>query len=111
MANISNVNIDATDPQGMTAFHHCVFSLNFGSFDNGDLVKLLMSAHGNPLKADMKGELPKDSALMRGAARISEALQSGVSVWWCLYSCLLCVFRDVSAYVIFVFIYHLTFFF
>lgn len=73
------MDLNATDPQGMTAFHHAVFSLDFGSFDNGEIIKVLMGANGDPNKPDMKGELPKDSALMRGAMRIYNALQLSVS--------------------------------
>lgn len=75
----SPLDLNATDPQGMTAFHHAVFSLDFGSFDNGDIIKVLMAANGDPNKPDMRGELPKDSALMRGATRIYNALQPNVS--------------------------------
>ncbi|XP_070180050.1 poly [ADP-ribose] polymerase tankyrase-like isoform X2 [Littorina saxatilis] len=75
----SSLDIDIADPQGMTAFHHAVFSLEYGSFDNGEIIKLLIAAKGNPSKPDMKGELPKDSALMRGALRIYEALQRNTS--------------------------------
>ena len=76
----SKLDLNASDPQGMTAFHHAVFSLDFGSFDNGEIIKVMMGANGDANKADMKGEIPKDSALMRGATRISNALQLTVSI-------------------------------
>ncbi|XP_076464084.1 poly [ADP-ribose] polymerase tankyrase-like isoform X2 [Babylonia areolata] len=70
----SNIRLNDTDPQGMTAFHHTVFSLDFGSFDNGEVIKVLVAAGGIPNKPDMKGEMPKDLALMAGATRIYSAL-------------------------------------
>jgi hypothetical protein len=60
----------------MTAFHHAIFSLDFGSFDNVEVVRLLLAAKANHVIKDVKGELPKDCALMRGAMRIAALLSS-----------------------------------
>ena len=74
VSKTSTLELNTADPQGMTAFHHAVCSLDFGSFDNGEMIKLLTAAGGDPNKHDMKGEMPKDSALMAGAQRIYTAL-------------------------------------
>ncbi|KAL8622949.1 hypothetical protein ACOMHN_027070 [Nucella lapillus] len=70
----SDIRVNDTDPVGMTAFHHTVASVDFGTFDNGEIIKLLLAAGGNHSTKDAQNLMPKDLALMSGAVRIYDAI-------------------------------------
>ena len=65
----------ATDQLGWTVTHHLVCPLEYGTYDNVQLLKLLIDA-GAPLDyRDNSGFSPLDHSLIRAAPKLAKALQ------------------------------------
>ena len=78
----SDVNVNAADSQGWTAVHHLVCPLDYGTFDNEEMLFVLAKVAADIQKKDNAGLSPLDHALIRGASKLARRLQnlSGVNV-------------------------------
>lgn len=78
----STVDLDITDSQGWTAIHHAVCPLDYGTYDNAELIYVLAKAGSSLTKKDHAGLPPLEWALLRGAPRIAQMIQElgGVEV-------------------------------
>lgn len=71
----SKVNVNASDREGWTVMHHIVCPLEYGTFDNIELAKILANA-GAPLnRPNNAGETPLEMAVRTGATKLTQALQ------------------------------------
>lgn len=71
----SPVDLDATDSQGWTAIHHAVCPLEYGTYDNAEMVFVLIKAGASLNRKDHTGLPPLEYALIRGAPKIAEMIQ------------------------------------
>ncbi|XP_025104527.1 LOW QUALITY PROTEIN: tankyrase-like protein [Pomacea canaliculata] len=71
----SPVDLDLTDTQGLTTIHHAVCSLDYGTYDNPEMVFVLAKAGANITKRDHAGLPPLEWALLRGAPKIAKIIQ------------------------------------
>ena len=71
----SNVDMHATDAQGWTAIHHLVAPLDYGSYDNVEMLKILYDNHTNIWEKDHAGLTALDYALIRGVTKLAKAIQ------------------------------------
>ena len=71
----STVELDRKDQQGWSAVHHLVCPLEYGTYDNVQLLALLHAAGANITAADSAGLTPLDYAFIRGAPRLVKAIQ------------------------------------
>lgn len=55
MEKTSPVDLDLTDTQGLTTIHHAVCSLDYGTYDNPEMVFVLAKAGANITKRDHAG--------------------------------------------------------
>ena len=83
----TNLDLRARDSQGWSVIHHLVSPLEYGTYDNVGLLKILYDS-GAPIRTtDNAGLTPLDYSLIRGAPNLSEALQklNGVDkkTWVC----------------------------
>ncbi|XP_052057851.1 poly [ADP-ribose] polymerase tankyrase-like isoform X2 [Mytilus californianus] len=76
----SDVRLNATDSQGWTAVHHLVCPLDYGTFDNEEILFVLAKVGADIQTKDNAGLSPLDHALIRGATQLARRLQilSGV---------------------------------
>ena len=71
----SDVSVMESDQQGWTVIHHLVSPIEYGTYDNVHLLKILVDA-GAPLQQkDNAGLTPLDYALLRGATQLAKAMQ------------------------------------
>ncbi len=71
----SAIDLTAVDSQGWSILHHVVSPMNYGTYDNVMLLKMLINA-GAPLQQqDNAGLTPLDYALIRGAPKLAKAIQ------------------------------------
>ena len=68
--------MNATDTQGWTAIHHLVAPLEFGTFDEVDMLNILVGAGADHDKKDNAGLTPLDHALIKGASKLAAELQN-----------------------------------
>ena len=71
----SDVNLDATDSQGWTVIHHIVSPLEYGTYDNQELLYVLYKAGASLGTKDAAGLTPLNRALICGAVKLAEMLQ------------------------------------
>ena len=71
----SKINLKAQDQNGKTVLHHLVCSLDFGSYDNVEILKLLVTGGASLQEADDDGKLPLDYAISNGATKLVKAMQ------------------------------------
>lgn len=71
----SDVNMNAADSQGWTAVHHLVCPLEYGTFDNEEMLFVLAKVGADIQKKDNAGLSPLDHALIRGATKLARRLQ------------------------------------
>ena len=71
----SDVNINAADSQGWTAIHHLVSPLEYGTYDNEELLYVLFKAGASINEKDAAGLTPLNRALICGAVKLSQMLQ------------------------------------
>lgn len=76
----SSVKLNAMDSQGWTAVHHLVCPLDYGTFDNEEILYVLAKVGADIQTKDNAGLSPLDHALIRGATQLARRLQmlSGV---------------------------------
>ncbi|KAL4238217.1 hypothetical protein ACF0H5_002929 [Mactra antiquata] len=76
----SSVDLSATDKAGWSVIHHVVSPLEYGTFDNEEILYVLAKA-GAPLTTENKeGLTPLKMALKVGAANIARRLQSLLNI-------------------------------
>lgn len=71
----SDVNLNAADSQGWTVIHHLVSPLEYGTFDNEELLYILFRAGASLNEKDAAGLTPLNRALICGAVKLSQMLQ------------------------------------
>ena len=71
----SDVNLNAADSQGWTVIHHLVSPLEYGTFDNEELLYVLFKAGASLNEKDAAGLTPLNRALICGAVKLSQMLQ------------------------------------
>ncbi|KAK3092730.1 hypothetical protein FSP39_006660 [Pinctada imbricata] len=76
----SHVNVNATDTQGWTVLHHLVSPLDVGTFDNVELLNILVKVGADHQKKDNAGLSPLSHALIKGAVRLAQELQTLANV-------------------------------
>ena len=84
----SDICLDVVDQRGWTVTHHVVCPLDYGSFDNVHMLKLLCDAGAPQDNKDRTGATPLDLALNNGVMKLSKALQKltgklSASTWVC----------------------------
>ncbi len=72
----SAVKLDATDDKGNTAVHHLAQSLEYGTFDNTTLLKVLHEAGASLKIKNNDGLTPLELALENCAEKLAKGLQS-----------------------------------
>ena len=71
----SIVNINCIDNDGRTVLHHLVCPLEYGTYDNDEILYVLFKA-GAPVEfEDTAGLSPLKHALINGAPRLARMLQ------------------------------------
>jgi hypothetical protein len=76
----SNVDLTVTDKFGWTVIHHLVSPLDYGTFDDEEILYVLAKA-GAPLVTESKrGETPLKMALRIGAKKVASRLQALLNV-------------------------------
>ncbi|XP_029642629.1 poly [ADP-ribose] polymerase tankyrase isoform X2 [Octopus sinensis] len=76
----SSVNLNYTDNDGRTVLHHLVCPLEYGTYDNDEILYVLFKA-GAPLEyEDTAGLSPLKHTLMNGAPRLARMLQKLTNV-------------------------------
>ncbi len=76
----SAVWLDATDYEGNTAVHHLVRPLEFGTFNNTTLLKILHDAGASLTIKNADGKTPLDLALECCAKKLAQGIQSLLGV-------------------------------
>ena len=71
----SDVNVNAADSQGWTVIHHLVSPLEYGTYDNEELLYVLFKAGASINEKDAAGLTPLNRALICGAVKLSQMLQ------------------------------------
>ena len=73
----SDVNLRARDSQGWSVLHHLVSPIDFGTYDSVAMLKILYDLGGDVLlkMQDKAGLTAVDYSLIKGAPRLSRALQ------------------------------------
>ena len=71
----SDVNLDAADLQGWTVIHHLVSPLEYGTFDNEELLYVLYKVGASLNEKDAAGLTPLNRALICGAVKLAQMLQ------------------------------------
>ena len=73
----SDVNLRARDSQGWSVLHHLVSPLDFGTYDSLAMLRILYDVGGKQLLKiqDKAGLTAVDYSLIKGAPRLSRALQ------------------------------------
>lgn len=69
------MDVNATDPQGWTVVHHLVCPLEYGTFDNEEILHVLWKAGADVQRKDNAGLSPLDHALIKGASKLAKRLQ------------------------------------
>ncbi len=69
------MNLNAQDKNHWTALHHLVAPLDYGTYDNIEILKMLVDNGANLNAVDEMEMKPLDQALMRGAHKLSKAIQ------------------------------------
>ncbi|GAB1609603.1 poly [ADP-ribose] polymerase tankyrase-like isoform X2 [Argonauta hians] len=76
----SSVNLNYTDNDGRTVLHHLVCPLEYGTYDNDEILYVLFKA-GAPLEyEDTAGLSPLKHTLMNGAPKLARMLQKLTNV-------------------------------
>ncbi|KAL3874859.1 hypothetical protein ACJMK2_037816 [Sinanodonta woodiana] len=77
----SPADLNAKDSQGWTVVHHIVCPLEYGTYDNDEILFVLHNAGASINQKDHVGLSPLDHALIRGAVKLANLLQklSGTS--------------------------------
>ena len=71
----SSINLGVQDAQGWSTIHHVVAPLEYGSYDNVEMLDILVNA-GAPLQQrDNAGLMALDYALIRGTTKLAKELQ------------------------------------
>ncbi|XP_074658150.1 poly [ADP-ribose] polymerase tankyrase-like [Tubulanus polymorphus] len=71
----SKVDLNVQDKQGWTVIHHLVCPLDDGTYDNVELLKLLVENGAVMNTKDRNGLTPLDYALIKGASNLAKGLQ------------------------------------
>lgn len=93
------MDLAATDKFGWTVIHHLVSPLDYGTFDNEEMLYVLAKA-GAPLDTENKqGETPLKMALRIGALKIARRLQGLLNLaadkLVCKFQCTVYYVKDV----------------
>lgn len=76
----SSVNLNAVDKRGWTALHYAACSLSLGTYDNDEIVYVLVKAGAKTNIPDKDSQTPLDLALNNGAAKMAAMLQKLMQV-------------------------------
>ncbi|KAK3611456.1 hypothetical protein CHS0354_032737 [Potamilus streckersoni] len=71
----SPADLNAKDSQGWTVVHHIVCPLEYGTYDNDEMLFVLHNAGASINQKDHVGLSPLDHALIRGAVKLASLLQ------------------------------------
>ncbi|XP_055957133.1 poly [ADP-ribose] polymerase tankyrase [Patella vulgata] len=71
----STVDVTCVDGLGWNVIHHVVASLDYGTFDNEELIYILAKAGASVTQKDKAGLSPLDHALIRGAPKSAAMIQ------------------------------------
>jgi hypothetical protein len=72
----SPVNLNATDGRGWTALHYVACPLEVGTYDNDELVFVLVKAGAKTDVKNRDGHTPLDLALANNAPKVAAMLQT-----------------------------------
>ena len=73
------MSLNATDASGRTALHHLKGPLRLGSFENVEIMKLLVDNGADINKRDNDSFLPIECYIADGAAKLHKAMKSFMS--------------------------------
>ena len=77
---MSRIDVNKTDSDGWSAIHHLVAPLDFGTYDNVEILVLLVK-NGTLINTENHDRLtPLDLALRYGAQKLAKAMQKLMSV-------------------------------
>ena len=69
------MKLEAVDSQGWTVIHHLVSPLEYGTYDNQELLYVLHKAGASINEKDTAGMTPLNRALICGAVKLAQMLQ------------------------------------